>query len=187
LKLLVGLGNPGRTHVLNRHNLGFLLTEGFVLSNGEEFRKEEFKGQTARLKINGEDVIALKPLTYMNRSGESVEEAMAFYKVAIEDVIVLHDEIDIPPKSFRIKRGGGHGGHNGLRSLMHLGENFLRFRLGVGRPSHPEIEVADYVLGNLGKDELEYWQNEMDSVIEALEMCLTGKVETAMTRFNRKG
>lgn len=186
MKLLVGLGNPGREHVLNRHNLGFLLIEAWVLAKGEEFRKEEFRSQMARLKVNGEDVIVLKPQTYMNRSGDAVEEAMSFYKIAIEDVIVLHDEIDIPPKSFRLKKGGGHGGHNGLRSIMHLGENFLRFRLGVGRPTHPGIEVADYVLGNLNKEELDFWQQEMDAVIEAIDLCLTGKTEIAMNRFNRK-
>ena len=186
MKLLVGLGNPGREHLINRHNLGFLVVEAFALSNGEEFRKQEFRSECARLKVNGEDVLVMKPQTYMNRSGDAVGEAMQFFKVAIDDVIVIHDEIDIPPKSFRIKRGGGHGGHNGLRSIMHLGENFLRFRMGVGRPLHPEIDVADYVLGNLDKDEMKFWEQEMDSVMDAIEQCIAGKAEIAMNKCNRK-
>jgi len=186
MKLLVGLGNPGREHVLNRHNLGFLLVEAWVLAKGEVFRKQEFKADTARMKLGDQDVFVMKPRTFMNRSGESIAEAMQFFKISIEDVIVVHDEIDIPPKSFRIKRGGGHGGHNGLRSIIAHGENFLRFRAGVGRPEHPGIDVADYVLGNLSKDELNFWEQEMDAVIEALDLCLLEKIEIAMNRFNRK-
>ncbi|RYZ93888.1 MAG: peptidyl-tRNA hydrolase, partial [Proteobacteria bacterium] len=114
MKLLVGLGNPGRQHVINRHNLGFLAVEAYVL-------------------LRGEDVIVMKPQTYMNRSGDGVGEAMRFFKIAPEDMIVLHDELDVAPMSFKIKKGGGHAGHNGLRSLQPLGENYWRFRLGIGR------------------------------------------------------
>ncbi len=145
MKLLVGLGNPGKQHLFNRHNLGFLAADAFVASHGEEFRKEEFRAQTARLKVAGEDVVVLKPQTYMNRSGDSVGEALQFFKLSIEDVIVMHDELDIPPMSFRLKKGGGHGGNNGLRSILHLGDAFMRIRLGIGRPPHPEMDVANYV------------------------------------------
>jgi peptidyl-tRNA hydrolase, PTH1 family len=186
LKLLVGLGNPGRKHLLNRHNLGFLVVEAWVLLRGEEFRKEEFHSQTARVSLNGEDVLVMKPLTYMNRSGEAVGEAMRFFKIPVEDLIVVHDELDLPPKSFRIKRGGGIAGHNGLRSISPLGESYLRFRMGVGRPPHPGMAVADYVLGNLSPEELGFWEKEMENVCEAIDLCLAGKVELAMNRFHRK-
>lgn len=186
MKLLVGLGNPGRQHVLNRHNLGFLVVEAWALLKGTEFRKEEFHSQTARVKVAGEDVLVMKPLTYMNRSGESVGEALKFYKLGVEDLIVVHDELDIPPMSFRLKRGGGHAGHNGLRSLAPLGESYIRFRMGIGRPPHPDMGVADYVLGNLGKEELEYWEKEMPNVCEAIDLCLAGKMELAMNKFHRK-
>lgn len=186
MHLLVGLGNPGREHVLNRHNLGFLAVEAWVLLKGEEFRKKEFHSETARLKVGGEEVLAMKPQTYMNRSGEAIREAMQFFKVPIENVIVLHDELDLLPKTFRLKRGGGHAGHNGLRSLMHHGENFLRFRLGIGRPPHHDMEVADYVLGNLAKDELEFWENEMPNVCKAIDLCIEGKMELAMNQFHKK-
>lgn len=186
MKLLVGLGNPGRQHALNRHNLGFLAVEGFVLLRGEEFRKDEFKSQTARLKVAGEDVLVMKPQTYMNRSGDAVGEAMRFFKLTIEDVIVVHDELDLPPMTFRLKKGGGTAGNNGLKSIVPLGESFYRIRLGVGRPPHPGIQVADYVLGNLDKTELDFWEKEMPNVCEAIEYCIAGKGELAMNKFNRK-
>jgi peptidyl-tRNA hydrolase, PTH1 family len=186
MKILVGLGNPGRKHVLNRHNLGFIVVESWVLLKGGDFGKEEFHAQTARLKIGGEDVLVMKPLTYMNKSGEAVAEAMRFFKVPIEDVIVVHDELDIPPMSYRLKKGGGHAGHNGLRSMSVMGESYLRFRMGIGRPPHPEMSVADFVLGNLSGDELQFWEKEMGAVVEAIDLCLTGKTEIAMNKANRK-
>lgn len=187
MKLLVGLGNPGREHVLDRHNLGFLVVEAWVLLKGEEFRRKEFKADTAKVKIGGEDVLVMKPTTYMNKSGESIAEAMNFYKIGVQDLIVVHDELDIPPMTFRLKKNGGHGGHNGLRSILPLGESFLRFRMGVGRPPHPGMEVADFVLGSLSKEELAYWEKEMPQVCEAIDLCITGKTEIAMNKFNRKG
>lgn len=186
MKLLVGLGNPGRQHVLNRHNLGFLVVEAFVLLRGGEFRKEEFLSQAARLRVGGEDVLALKPQTYMNRSGEAVAEALRFYKLSVDDLVVVHDEVDLPPMSFRIKKGGGTAGNNGLKSIVPLGDGFVRLRLGIGRPPHPEMPVADYVLGNLGKEELDFWEAKMPEVAEAIELCLVGSCEQAMNRFNRK-
>lgn len=187
MKLLVGLGNPGRKHVLNRHNLGFLAVEAWVLLKGEEFRKEEFQSQTAKVKVGGEDVLVMKPLTYMNRSGEAVGEAMRFYKLGVNDLIVVHDELDIPPMSFRLKKGGGHAGHNGLRSMDSVdGQNYLRFRMGIGRPLHPEMGVADFVLGNLSAEELKFWEDEMPRVCEAIDMCVAGKEGIAMNKFNTK-
>jgi PTH1 family peptidyl-tRNA hydrolase len=186
MKLLVGLGNPGRQHVINRHNLGFLAVEAYVLLKGEDFRKEEFKSQVARLRVGSEDVIVMKPQTYMNRSGDGVGEAMRFYKIQPEDMIVVHDELDVAPMSFKIKKGGGHAGHNGLRSLQPFGENYWRFRMGIGRPPHPGMQVADFVLGNLDKKELEFWEKEMPNVAEAIDLCLAGKAEIAMNKFHRK-
>lgn len=186
MKLLVGLGNPGRKHVLNRHNLGFLLVEAWALLQGQEIQKEEFQSLTARVKVGGEDVLVMKPQTFMNRSGEAVAAAMNFFKLAIEDVVVLHDEIDLPPMSWRLKKGGGTAGNNGLKSIAPLGDNFARLRLGVGRPPHPEMSVADFVLGNLSQEELGYWEKEMPNITEAIEFSLAGKVELAMNKFNRK-
>lgn len=187
MKILVGLGNPGRKHVLNRHNLGFLVVEAWSLLKGQECQKEEFQSLTAKVKVGGEDVLVMKPQTYMNRSGEAIGEALRFYKLSVDDLIVVHDELDIPPMGFRIKKGGGHAGHNGLRSIAPLGEGYIRFRMGIGRPAHPEMAVADYVLGNLEKGELDFWEKEMPNVCAAIDLCLEGKMETAMNKFHRKG
>jgi PTH1 family peptidyl-tRNA hydrolase len=187
MKLLVGLGNPGRPHLVNRHNIGFLVVEAWSILKGQEIRKAEFHALTARVKAGGEDVLVMQPQTYMNRSGEAVAEAMRFFKLSVEDLIVVHDELDIPPMSFRIKKGGGTAGHNGLRSLGGLGENYLRLRMGIGRPPHPEMAVADFVLGDLSREELGFWEREMPDVCEAIDLCLAGKAELAMNRFNKKG
>jgi PTH1 family peptidyl-tRNA hydrolase len=186
LKILVGLGNPGKEHFRNRHNLGFLVVDAWVQQHGATFNKEEFMAATAKIKLGSEDVLCMKPSTYMNRSGEAVAQAMQFYKVEIEDVIVVHDELDIPPMTSRIKRGGGAGGHNGLRSIIALGDSFLRFRMGVGRPEHPGHDIADYVLGNLNATEWEFWEKNIKNVCDAIDLCLQGQVDQAMNRYNRK-
>ncbi len=188
MKLLVGLGNPGREHLLDRHNLGFIAVESWVLLKGEEFRKKEFRSETARVKFGGEDVVVLKPQTYMNKSGEAIQEALQFFKLTLDDLIIVHDEIDIPPMTFRLKKGGGPGGHNGLKSILPLGENFLRIRMGVGRPVHPDMSVADYVLGKLSREELDFWQAHMRDVEDAIDLSIQGQWEKAATKYNgRKG
>jgi PTH1 family peptidyl-tRNA hydrolase len=186
MKILVGLGNPGRKHLMNRHNLGFIAVEAWSLLKGQEVQKQEFQSLTAKVRVGSQDVLVMKPQTYMNRSGEAIREALQFYKLGVEDLIVVHDELDIPPMSFRIKKGGGHAGNNGLRSIAPLGEDYVRLRLGIGRPPHPDMAVADYVLGNLSDEEMKYWEKEMPSVCEAIDLCLEGKSELAMNKFHRK-
>lgn len=187
MKLVVGLGNPGREHEQNRHNIGFRVLAHWVTSQGARFmEKSEFRGLIAKLDVGGEAVQALLPLTYMNRSGEAIERVMHFFKIGIEDVIVLHDELDIPALTFRVKRGGGHGGHNGLRSIHPLGDGYLRIRLGIGRPPIPQMDVADYVLGDFTLAEQKGWEKLYPSVKEAVELCLAGQDTEAMNRFNRK-
>lgn len=187
MKLLVGLGNPGREHENNRHNIGFRVLGHWVQEQGGRLlEKSEFRGIFAKVDVDGEPVCALLPLTYMNRSGEAVEKVCSFYKIPIEDVIVLHDELDIPSTTFRIKRGGGHGGHNGLRSIHPLGDAYLRIRLGIGRPPIPQMDVADYVLGDFTLAEQKGWEKLYASVKEAIKLCVSGQDLEAMNRFNRK-
>ncbi|MCO5142707.1 MAG: aminoacyl-tRNA hydrolase [Oligoflexia bacterium] len=186
MKVLAGLGNPGRQHLFNRHNLGFLAIDAYMAFKGFSFEGKRFQSEFAKVKVGSQDVLVLKPQTYMNRSGEAIGEALRFFKLKIEDLIVVHDEIDLPAKSFRLKQGGGHGGNNGLRSIIPIGENFIRVRMGVGRPTHPGYDVADYVLGDLEKEELDFWQNEMTSVIDAVDLCLENKLSLAMNKFNRR-
>jgi PTH1 family peptidyl-tRNA hydrolase len=149
MHLIVGLGNPGRKYEGNRHNVGFMAVDELRRAEGIPDFKEKFSGVWTKGEIGGRPVALLKPMTFMNLSGDSVQPAMAFLKVEPADVVVVHDEIDLPFGDVRVKTGGGHAGHNGLRSLIQrLGTpDFVRVRIGVGRPP-PGFrgEVADYVL-----------------------------------------
>jgi len=149
--LVVGLGNPGKQYASHRHNVGFMAVDELARRVGAESFRERFSGEVARAELSGEPAILLKPMTYMNLSGQCVQPAMAFFKIAPAELLVLHDELDIPFGDVRLKVGGGHAGHNGLRSLMERlgGGDFGRVRLGIGRPppSH-RGEVADFVLSS---------------------------------------
>jgi PTH1 family peptidyl-tRNA hydrolase len=154
---IVGLGNPGREYAAHRHNVGFMAVDEIARRVKADSFREKFSGEFARAEIAGEPAILLKPMTYMNESGRSVQPAMAFFKAAPSELIVLHDELDIPFGEVRMKMGGGHAGHNGLRSIMeHLGGDFGRVRLGIGRPP-PGFrgEVADFVLSGFSSTERE--------------------------------
>ncbi|MDQ3866657.1 MAG: aminoacyl-tRNA hydrolase, partial [Actinomycetota bacterium] len=132
--LVAGLGNPGREYASTRHNVGFMVCDELARRHGGSFRSK-FSGELAELRIDGARVALLKPLTFMNESGRAVGEAMRFYRLAPADVVVFHDELDLPPGKLRVKTGGGHAGHNGLRSITaHIGAEFRRVRLGIGHP-----------------------------------------------------
>jgi peptidyl-tRNA hydrolase, PTH1 family len=154
--LVVGLGNPGREYAAHRHNVGFMAVDEIARRTKADAFREKFSGEWARAEIAGEPAVLLKPLTYMNGSGQSVQPAMAFFKIEPASVIVLHDELDLPFGEVRLKMGGGHAGHNGLRSIMeHVGgADFARVRLGIGRPP-PGFrgEVASFVLSAFTADE----------------------------------
>lgn len=154
MRLLVGLGNPGAQYARNRHNVGFMLVEAMAHAyRFTPWRASKFFGETAEGEIGGQKVLALKPMTFMNESGKSVAAAANFYKIAPQQVVVLHDELDIAPGHVRIKQGGGHGGHNGLRSIdQHLGLNYWRVRLGVGHPGD-KARVVGHVLGDFRAEE----------------------------------
>ena len=146
--LLVGLGNPGREYASHRHNIGFMAIDELARRAKADAFRDKFSGEYAKGELLDEQLIFLKPMTFMNDSGRSVQPAMAFFKIAPKDVIVVHDELDLPFGDVRLKMGGGHAGHNGLRSIIAaVGPEFGRLRLGVGRPP-PGFrgEVADYVL-----------------------------------------
>jgi len=150
MKLVVGLGNPGTKYARNRHNVGFMVVDHLARGFNFPELKEKFNGVWSKGSIGGEDVALLEPMTFMNESGRSVQAAVAFLKVAVKDIVVLHDELDIPFADVRLKVGGGHAGHNGLRSIISvLGAEFARVRIGIGRPP-PGFrgEVADFVLQN---------------------------------------
>lgn len=154
--LVVGLGNPGREYASHRHNVGFMAVDELARRVGADAFRDKFSGAYARCEIAGEPAVLLKPETFMNRSGDSVQPAMAFFKIAPAELIVLHDELDIPFGEVRLKMGGGHAGHNGLRSIMERvgAGDFGRVRIGIGRPP-PGFrgEVADFVLSSFDATE----------------------------------
>ena len=164
MKLFVGLGNPGPKYAGNRHNIGFMALERIAADHGFGAWKGKFQGEICEGRLGSEKVILLKPTTFMNKSGQSVGEAMRFYKLDSTDITVFHDEIDLAPAKLRCKAGGGHAGHNGLRSIhQHIGPHYDRVRMGVGHPGHKD-KVPGYVLHDFAKAEQEW----LDDVLQGL-------------------
>jgi PTH1 family peptidyl-tRNA hydrolase len=151
MKLIVGLGNPGGQYARNRHNIGFLAVDAVAAEHGFAPWRSKFQGLMSEGRLGTEKVLLLKPETFMNLSGDSVRAAMTFYKLVPGDVIVLHDELDLAPGKLKLKTGGGHAGHNGLRSIdAHIGPDFQRLRMGIGHPGDKRF-VSNYVLGDFAK------------------------------------
>lgn len=156
MKLFVGLGNPGAKYEGNRHNIGFMALDQIASDHGFAPWRGKFQGKLAEGRLGREKVILLKPETFMNLSGQSVGEAMRFFKLEPSDITVFHDELDLAPGKCRVKMGGGHAGHNGLRSLhQHIGEGYQRVRLGIGHPGHKD-RVSAYVLHDFAKADAEW-------------------------------
>ena len=192
MHLVVGLGNPGRKYEKNRHNVGFMVIEDLVRAHGLPDLKEKFSGVFAKgeLSIAGKrhPVAVLKPQTYMNLSGDSVQPAAAFLKVEPQNVIVVHDEIDLPWKDVRLKMGGGHAGNNGIRSIIgRLGADFVRVRVGVGRPPPGfKGEVADWVLHDFDAMERAELPDVIGRAITAIERVVADGLASAMNVVNTK-
>lgn len=166
MKLWVGLGNPGAKYAMNRHNIGFMALERVAEDKGFAPWRSKFQGSLTEGNLGGEKVLLLKPETFMNLSGQSVGEAMRFYKLAPEDVTVFHDELDLAPAKLRLKTGGGHAGHNGLRSVhAHIGEAYNRVRLGIGHPGHKD-RVAGFVLSDFAKADQEWLDDLMRGICD---------------------
>jgi peptidyl-tRNA hydrolase, PTH1 family len=185
-KLIVGLGNPGPQYSWTRHNAGFMVLDRLSRIAGIPITKKAFSGLAGDGTWAGERVYLLMPQTFMNRSGRSVAEALRFYKLSPADLIVIHDELDIPFGKVRLKEGGGHGGHNGLRSVgQETGSSdYARIRVGIGRPQHGD--VVNYVLTNFAKPEMDSLLEVLDRSVDALEMILKEGMPKAMSIFNAK-
>ena len=166
MRLFVGLGNPGAKYAGNRHNIGFMAVDRIAADHGFVPWKRAFHGAMAEGRLGNEKVGLLKPETFMNLSGQSVQAAVAFYKLALNEVVVLHDELDLAPGKLRVKQGGGHAGHNGLRSIhAALGEGYGRVRLGIGHPGHKDA-VAAYVLHDFAKADADWLDDLLRGVSE---------------------
>ena len=174
MKLLVGLGNPGTKYAHNRHNIGFMAMDQIAADHGFNGWRSKFQGQTCDGRFGSERVTLLKPETFMNLSGQSVGEAMRYLKLAPEDVIVFHDEIDLAPGKVRLKTGGGHAGHNGLRSIHgHIGPDYDRVRMGVGHPGHKDA-VPGYVLRDFPKADQAWLDDELRGISDGIADLIAG-------------
>ena len=180
--LVVGLGNPGEKYARNRHNIGFMAADEIVRRHSFSAYRTKFQGELAEGKIGTDKVLVLKPQTFMNESGRSVHEAASFYKIATEDIIVLHDELDLEPGKLRVKRSGGHAGHNGLRSIhAHLSEHYARVRLGIGHPGHKD-KVTGHVLNDFAKADAEWLTPLLDAVADNMDSLLDERDSDFMSR-----
>lgn len=172
LSLIVGLGNPEKEYAMNRHNVGFMVVDALSHSFNATKWQKKYKSEIAQADIDGVSCILIKPMTYMNLSGEAVGEIMRFYKLTPEDVFVFHDDLDLPPGDVRVKQGGGNAGHNGLKSLdAHIGANYWRVRIGIGRPENKD-QVSDYVLSNFSKADVKWIEKMLDGIVNAMPQLL---------------
>jgi peptidyl-tRNA hydrolase, PTH1 family len=186
IRLIVGLGNPGREYEATRHNVGFRWVDEFARVQKLNFRNEaKFHGLTARGQLHGHEVLLLKPQTFMNISGRSVVALALFYKILPNEILVVHDELDLPPGVARLKIGGGHGGHNGLKDIIaHLGsKDFWRLRIGIGHPGERN-EVSDYVLNDPRREERELIDEAMINAQNIAHLVIEGKTEAAMLKLH---
>ena len=187
VELIVGLGNPGPNYERTRHNAGADLVLELAKSLHVELKHEsKCFGDTARVTLDGRDVRLLIPSTFMNLSGKSVNGLAKFYQIAPENILVVHDELDLPPGVSRFKKGGGHGGHNGLRDTIKcLGNNkdFARLRIGIGHPGNAK-QVADYVLKKASPDDQQLIINSIDDALRALPLAVAGEWEKAMLKLH---
>jgi len=181
--LVVGLGNPGERYARNRHNIGFMAAEEISAAYSFGPWQKKFHGRICAGEIGGEKIFILLPETYMNESSRAVQAACAFHKITPEKIIVLHDEIEIQPGKIRVKQGGGHGGHNGLKSIdAAIGPDYWRARLGIGRPPVPEMETADYVLSNFNAEEKKWLKPFLKSIAGHFPLLLSGQPSELMNR-----
>jgi peptidyl-tRNA hydrolase, PTH1 family len=187
LKLLVGLGNPGPDHARTRHNVGFLVADEVARLYGCAFTVRKFAAEIAEATAGIETIWILKPQTYMNHSGESVGPALRYWRLDLEDLVVVHDDLELEPFRVQVKVGGGHGGHNGLKSVTaHVGSpEYVRVRVGVGRPP-PLADPADYVLGRFGKGEEKELAECVAWAAQAARTAVKSGAVKAMNQFNRR-
>jgi len=184
MKLIVGLGNPGKEYEKTRHNVGFMVMDRLSEVMNVSISNSKFKGEYVKLKYKGEDIILLKPMTYMNSSGESVIQIMKYFKIDVKDLLVVYDDLDMPVGKLRLRQSGSAGGHNGIKSIIaHVGtQSFQRIRVGIDK--HPQIKVIDYVLGRFNKEEQPLIDEGVENAVKAIELYLDKGFVAAMNAFN---
>ena len=187
LTAIAGLGNPEERHARTLHNAGFWFVDELARRAGVEFRYEKrFDAEICRIHLSDNDVWLIKPQSYMNLSGGPVRGVLEYYRLAVSDLLVAHDEIDLPPGTVRLKKGGGHGGHNGLRDIIkHTGSDFMRLRIGVGHPGHKDL-VTDYVLKPASAEVEQDMLHNIDDAADVVPTLVEDGIEAAMTRLHTK-
>ncbi len=185
LSLIVGLGNPGQEYAQTRHNAGFWFVEQLAAQYNIPLKAEaKFHGYTGRGQIDGQDVRLLLPTTFMNRSGQSVVPFAKFYQIQPSAILIAHDELDMNPGVIRLKTGGGHGGHNGLRDIVpHIGSDFHRLRIGIGHPGHKSM-VSGHVLGKASGVEQTLMDDAIHHALSKIKLLVNGEFQTAMNQIN---
>jgi peptidyl-tRNA hydrolase, PTH1 family len=182
--LFVGLGNPGERYAANRHNIGFMAVEAIARRHGIAPWRRKFQGVAVEGAVDGDRLLLLLPGTFMNESGRAVSEAMNFYKLAQSDIVVFHDELELPPGKLRVKAGGGNAGHNGLRSISaHVGNDYKRVRLGIGHPGDKDL-VEPYVLQDFAKSERPWVEALCDIVADNAALLIGGKDSTFQNKVH---
>ena len=187
MKLVVGLGNPGDAYAHTRHNVGWLVADELARALGAAFSAQKFAAELAEGRAGGERIMIMKPQTFMNHSGESVGPALRFWKLGLEDLVVVHDDLELEAFRVQLKVGGGHGGHNGLKSVnAHLGSpEYVRVRVGIGRPP-PMRDSADYVLGRFARAEETPLKDCVEWAAQAAQAVVAEGAAKAMNQFNRR-
>jgi len=186
IELIAGLGNPGTKYESTRHNVGFWFLDALASANASALRQDsKFQGEVGKFTQGGHTVWLIKPMTYMNLSGQAVAALANYYKIAVENILVVHDELDLPPGTVRLKQGGGHGGHNGLRDLIAKfnSNNFMRLRIGIGHPGSSR-EVTDYVLGTPSSYDADMVKRAIDDALAVLPQVVQGEFQKAMHQLH---
>jgi PTH1 family peptidyl-tRNA hydrolase len=188
LKLIVGLGNPGREYAATRHNVGFMAIDRLAQKLGLAVKKTMFKSLIGQAQIDSEKVVLAKPQTYMNLSGGAVGALSRWYRLTAADLIVIYDDMDLPPGKLRIRSDGGSGGHKGMKSIIEVlgNENITRVRIGIGKPTEPDFDGADYVLSRISVDDTKIVEDSVNLAVEAVYCLVRHGVERAMNEYNRK-
>ncbi|MDH3333674.1 MAG: aminoacyl-tRNA hydrolase [Gammaproteobacteria bacterium] len=187
IRIIAGLGNPGEKYERTLHNAGFWFVDALARKYGGSFRYEKkFDAEYCRINLHGEDVWLVKPQGYMNESGRPIRGVLDYYRLTLAELLVAHDEIDLPPGTTRLKQGGGHGGHNGLRDIIrHCGAEFLRLRLGVGHPGEKDM-VTNYVLKRGSGETEDAIQRDIDDAMGVMPELVDGEVNAAMKKLHTK-
>lgn len=184
--IIAGLGNVGPKYDNTRHNAGFMAMDALAEKYNFEIKRMKFKALTGETVISGKRCLVMKPVTFMNNSGEAVSEAMNFYKIPPENVIICFDDISLQPSKLRIRRKGSHGGHNGMRSIIDItgSEDFPRIKLGVGNKPTKDYDLANWVLSSFTDDEKKLMKISADNAVSAITLMVDGKTDEAMNKFN---